>query len=296
MPSSQKSLHGAQVVITRVPDRGKHLAAAVEQEGGVPILAPMRQAACVHAHDAVALENLMEAIAHAAAPDWVAVTSVNTVVALGKTLEHVRPGVTLRQWLAAPIRHGVQIAAVGPATAQAVRQAGLPVDALPPAGESSAQGLLKIWPTAPSTAQHLATVYLPQSRSAREHLKQGLRDKGWRVQTAAAYQMDTWPAQNPLTPAGQQPYPIWDPDHTRVQIAAGGVDAVVVTAPSLVNELCHGMSVPVSDTVTAIPFIAIGQPTHEAAQAMGLKTYKARSPEITSLIQALHTAVKEHSV
>jgi uroporphyrinogen-III synthase len=91
--------------------------------------------------------------------DWVAYTSANAA------------GVTPP--------HGARVAAVGPATADALRARGVEVALVPP--EAIADSLVAAFPAGPGR------VLVPQAERARPTLVEGLRAKGWTVDVLTAY-------------------------------------------------------------------------------------------------------------
>ncbi|MDO5617161.1 uroporphyrinogen-III synthase [Kocuria sp.] len=216
----------------------------------------------------------------------------------------------LGQFLAPALARGLRVAAVGAATSRALQVAGVPVELCPPPEQSSANGLLAHWPQAPTAGETQPVVYVPQSAAARPTLTQGLRDQQWDVRTAVAYRMVEWPAQWPLVPAlgppgdpGPAGIEVWDAERAREGIAHGEVDAVVATAPSLVQGLvgtdrgtAPSKSSAGSATVTSVRWVAIGEPTRVAAQSAGIAAHGATTPDTDGLIAALCAAVHSQPV
>ena len=143
--------------------------------------------------------------------DWVGFTSVNAVDAvLGRARDlAVTPVVSA----------DTRVAAVGPATAAALRAAGLPVDLMPPS-RGSAAALAEVWPRAGGDQ----SVLLPRSDLAPPTLPDAVAAKGYRVRTVVAYRTVVH------APAPQ----------VADRFAAGDFHAVLFTSPSTVQAL-HGV-------------------------------------------------------
>jgi uroporphyrinogen-III synthase len=119
---------------------------------------------------------LRGALARLAAFDWLVVTSANGAARAGP---------------AAADHPSLRLAAVGPATAAALREAaGRDADLVP--AEASADGLLAEFPTSPP-----ARVLLAQADRARTALADGLAARGHQVETVVAYRT----AVHALSPA-----------------------------------------------------------------------------------------------
>ena len=158
-----------------------------------------------------------------------------------------------------------RVAAVGPATARALRGAGLPVDLVPASG-GSANDLAAVWPT----AQAGQAVLLPRSDIAVPELPDALTAKGFRVDTVTAYRTEVGPV------------PAW----LVAELAGGLIDAVLFTSPSTVRAL---------DSIEIDPATvlgAIGRPTATAmAQSGRTVDFTAGQPTAMALVDGLLDAV-----
>jgi uroporphyrinogen III methyltransferase / synthase len=163
-------LAGRTVVVTRGGHRGEGLVGALERAGARTVaLALTRQ---VDPADGGAA--LGAAAAAVREDDWVIFTSVNAVDRFMATLRDARE-------LA-----GVQVAAVGPATADALRQAGVEPDLVP--AEHSARGLVEEFPSRSAGATGTpGRVLFPCADLAPDTIPQGLTGKGWEVRRVEAY-------------------------------------------------------------------------------------------------------------
>ena len=182
-----------RVGVTRASDQAGELAVLLRQAGLEPVLVPVIRIeepedggrACREA--AAALNEQY---------DWVVFTSVNAVE---RVLAYAPPP----PWLA-------RVAAIGPATAGALRHGGIDVALVPPrfVGES----LVEQFPTGSGR------VLLPRAAVARDVVPEGLRAKGWTVDVVPAYRTSAVQAD----------------EHLRSLV--GGCDVITFTAPSTVTN------------------------------------------------------------
>ena len=175
--------------------------------------------------------------------EWIGFTSVNAVRAVREKFEEF--GLDARAFA------GLRIAAVGGATAGALRDWGLEPD-LVPSGEQSASGLLEGWPPFDELLDPINRVFLPRADIATETLVAGLQDMGWEVDDVTAYR--TVRAAPP-------------PAAVREAIKSGKFDAVVFTSSSTVRNLVGIAGKPHPSTVVA----CIGPATAKTAEEHGLR-------------------------
>jgi uroporphyrinogen-III synthase len=184
---------------------------------------------------------------------WVGFTSVNAVRAV------VHRAVELGLSPAVPAN--TFVAAVGPTTATTLREAGLPVDLIPP-GRGSAAALADLWPG----ARVGESVFLPRSDIAPDGLPQALAAKGFRVETCVAYRTAVRPP----------------PPDVAAGLGAGDFDAVLFTSPSTVTALRD------VDIAASTVLGAIGEPTARAADAAGRPVhFVAAGPSAGALVEGL---------
>jgi uroporphyrinogen-III synthase len=176
---------------------------------------------------------------------WVVLTSANAVDRFMAALRDARA-------LA-----GVGVAAVGPATADALRMAGVEPDLVP--AEHSARGLVEEFPAADGAAAGDSSegegrrVLFPAADLAPATIPDGLSEKEWDVVRVEAYRT----------------VPLSAPEPT-VLARAAAADAVVFTATSSVQAFAalrtpQGAPVPVPRHV-----VCIGPTTAEAARVAGM--------------------------
>jgi uroporphyrinogen-III synthase len=156
------SLAGLRVVVTRAEHQSEGLAAAFERAGARVERLPLLEV--VPLADPRPLER---AAAEAGSCDWIVFTSANAV-------EAFLP-------LTGPPPPSVRIAAVGPATAEALRGFGISPHLT--AGKAEAEGLVE------DLGSQVAgqRVLLPQAADARSTLLAGLRDAGAEAMAVVAY-------------------------------------------------------------------------------------------------------------
>lgn len=228
-------LAGRSVVVTRSGRRAEGLVAALERVGArVVELALTRQ---VDPGDGGAA--LRTAAAEVRAHDWLVVTSVNAVDRFMAALRDARE-------LA-----GVFVAAVGPATCDALRQTGVEPDLVP--AEYSARGLIEEFPTAaaPGTGA-TRRVLFPCADLAPETIPEGLAGKGWEVHRVEAYR----------TVAGAPPDPA-----VFEQVEAA--DALVFTATSSVHAFLELRTGAGAVVLPPPHVVCIGPTTAAAAREAG---------------------------
>lgn len=194
--------------------------------------------------------------------DWVVVTSKNTVAVLGADML----GRICRQ---------ARVAAVGPASAAAVKQAGVEVDWV---GPGSARDLVAHWPPTLDMPDH-PTVLVPCSALAKPTLKEGLEQAGCHVTQISVY---TTEALSPL-PA------LFSPD-APLAGQADGVDIVAVLAGSSLRAIEPFLA---SHPTTKL--VAIGKPTAAVARSLGFKPHAVASePTAAGLADAIKLCAATH--
>jgi uroporphyrinogen III methyltransferase / synthase len=152
-----------------------------------------------------------------------------------------------------------RIAAVGDATAEALRGARMPPDLVPPTFTTAA--------LAESFPEGRGRVLLPRADLATSDLEDGLRSKGWTVVRVDAYR---------VLPADALP-----PKAVEA-LAEGRVDAVTFTSPSTVHGFVRLAGVP-----TGVAVVCIGPVTAAAAEAAGFVVDAVADPHTTEGLVAV---------
>jgi len=239
------ALQGRRIVITRPAEKARRLADRLRSLGAVPIEFPTVR---IEPAESGPLDAALGALAHF---DWIVFTSANGVEAVFARL--AAAGKDARVFAAR------KVAAIGPVTAQALREKGVEPALVP--GEYVAEAILDALGDVRGKR-----FLLPRADIAREALADGLRRSGAAVTEVAAYR---------TVGAGGPP-----PD-------LSGADAVTFTSSSTVRHfLASGAA------VGRAKVVCIGPVTAATARELGL-TVDAMATEYTEdgLIQALEGAL-----
>jgi uroporphyrinogen-III synthase len=272
MTADDLPLAGLRVLVPRAPERAGALVGALRRAGAEPVTAPLVRIA--PPEDPAALEAALAAVGRGEYA-WVAVTSGFTVDSLDAAA--ARAGRTLADVVAAgrAARPGsTRVAAVGDATAAALRRTGVEVD-LVPAAQQSARGMLAEWPGTSPTASRPpaeradgAAVLLPQGDLAEPTLADGLTAQGWRPHVLISYR--NLPAA-PLAP------------DVVADLRSGRIGAVVLTSGSTARRLAAQSALPASTLVCCI-----GPSTAQVAASLGLPSdLVADGPHPRAVVDAL---------
>ncbi|TQL48074.1 uroporphyrinogen-III synthase [Homoserinimonas aerilata] len=248
-------LHGRHVLVPRGGELGERLASLLREAGATVTTAPLIRFTAAENPSAVAaaLERLAEG-----RYDWLTVTSATTVTVLSEG-DAVIPATT-------------RVAAVGEATASALRGAGHRVDFVPE-HDGSAAGMLREWPGGGASA------LLLQSAIAAPTLAEGLAALGLAVDVVAAYR--TLPVDAPRD--------VVDAAH------AGLFDAILLTSASVARQVARQLHpLPVSTLL-----VCIGAPTAQAASEAGLSvaaiaTRSSAEALVDAVADALTHNLPEH--
>jgi uroporphyrinogen-III synthase len=249
------ALAGRRIVVTRRPGQASVLAELLRARGATVVEVPAIEIA--PAPDPSALD---EALSGLERYDWIVFTSANTVNAvLGRmTLLGLEPRLGAR---------GPKVAAVGPATAAALRQA-FPDDtvALAPGESFRAAGVAEAFGRRGITG---ARVLLPGSTRAREELPSALRVAGAVVDPVPAYATVEPP----------------DLGERVAKVFADGFDLVAFASPSAVEAFAQAAG----ERTRGTRAVAIGPTTAEAARAAG---FDVRAVASASTVEGLAAAAE----
>ncbi len=252
-----KPLFGWRVLVPRTKDQAGPLMSVLRTYGAVPEEVPT--IAVERPRTPQQMEKAIRGLVEGRY-EWIAFTSVNALRAVREKFEQY--GLDARAF------SGLKIAAVGEATAEALRSWGIEPD-LVPSGEQSAHGLLAEWPPFDEVLDPINRVFLPRADIATETLVEGLVELGWEVDDVTAYR---------TVRAAPPPAPI------RADIKSGAFDAVLFTSSSTVRNLVGIAGKPHPASVIAV----IGPQTAKTAEEHGLRVdVMAPSPGALELAQAL---------
>ena len=166
----QKPLLGRSIVVTRAREQASGLAARLTELGAEVIQFPT-----IAIRPLADMSDVDAAVAKLASYDWVIFTSVNGVRFFRERMQAA--GLDARAFAAC------RVAAIGPATADAVKSMGILPDFVPDAyvAESVAEGLKAF-------GMDGKKVLLPRAREAREVLPEELRKAGAQVDVLPVYE------------------------------------------------------------------------------------------------------------
>lgn len=259
MPAS-RDLEGLRVVITRPEGRGADFAQALHAAGAQPILLPTVRIQAIGR-----VPGLEQAVRGLERYRWAIFTSANGVELFWDWLgRYEMDGSAMR---------GLRVAAIGPATADALRERDVEPDFVPQAyvGEALAEGL-------PQVAGQ--RVLLARAAGSRPTLPQMLEQRGAQVDEFHLYRAVE------LTP-----------DSRAVQAVREGVDALTFTSPSTLRgfvKLARASGLDPLDLPGAPIVACIGPITAEAAAQAGLApAVVAERYTVEGLVEALTAFYRE---
>jgi uroporphyrinogen III methyltransferase/synthase len=239
----RRPLFGRTIVVTRARAQSSSLLARLRELGAATVELP----AIRIDEPADGGAALRRAAADLAGFDWVVVTSPNGARRLLAACRDARAF------------GPAQVAAIGPGTADALREGNVEADLVPE--RFVAEGLLEVFPDPPAGG---GTVLLARAAEARDVLPEGLRERGWSVEVVEAYRtVQGRPSADELA-------------------AAASADVVTFTSSSTVRNFLA-----VCDTVP--PVVAcIGPVTAATAREHGLHVdVEADVHTIDGLLDAL---------
>lgn len=166
-PPAVPPLHGRKIIVTRPRAQAQALAERLAALGATPILFPTIRIAPVS--DTARLDDAIRALARY---DWVIFTSVNGVDVFWERMEALGRNVG--------VFDGTRLAAIGPATAEALEERGANADFIPEefVAERIAEGLGDVAGL---------SILLPRAEQARATLADMLREAGADVDEIATY-------------------------------------------------------------------------------------------------------------
>ncbi|HYA97486.1 MAG TPA: uroporphyrinogen-III synthase [Methylomirabilota bacterium] len=260
--SEHAPLAGKRVVVTRSAAQSQEVCRALREAGAVPIVWPL-----ISFTPPADCKPLDDALRSLGTFDWLFFTSQNAV----RAVEERRRGLGMETSL---LQRGLQVAAVGPATASAIQKFGLPLAYI----AKSAGGV--------ALAEELEgqlrgrRVLLPRSDRANPDLPEALRRLGADVTEVVAYRT--------LLAANAE-------DEAQRLIAEGSVDAVVLYSPSAVEHMAEiygrdGLR-PLQESLV---FAAIGPVTAGALRAAGVTRVRvACDTTVSGILDCLAEAWQE---
>ena len=251
----QKPLLGKGVVVTRAREQASGLAAQLTELGADVIQFPT-----IEIRELPDYSYADKAIARLHDYQWLVFTSVNGVRHFWKrmALQH-RDSRAL---------HGLKVAAIGPATAEALRQRGISPDFIPEryVAEGVVDGMLKL-------GMKGQAVLLPRAREAREVLPEELQKAGAVVEVLPIYE---------TVPAGAKKETVLE------RLAQGRIHCVTFGSSSTVENFLSLIPADVLRQHPEVQLAAIGPVTAKTLEKHGLPCHiQPEEFTIPSLVDAL---------
>jgi uroporphyrinogen III methyltransferase / synthase len=253
----KKPLFGKRILVTRSREQSRKMVERITELGGEPVVFPTIQI--------LPLDNfgpLDDSIKRIGDFDWVIFTSVNGVERFFQRFFQVQEDIRCMA--------GPAIGAIGPVTANAIREHGLKVDLL--AGEFVAEGLLRsLVPERVRGKKFL----IPRAETARDALPAGIVEMGGEVEVVAVYRTGI--------PSDR------DVDEIRQLLTERKLDAVTFTSSSTVAHFVELLrEKDLSSLLEGVAVASIGPVTSETARENGLRvTVEATSYTVEGLVDAL---------
>jgi len=249
-------LKGKRVLVTRAQEQAGELVRRLQDLGAVPIILPTIRITPPADHYAA----LDAALLRLSAFDWVVFTSVNGVIHVWERL--------LALGLEAHVFASVHLAAIGPATADALSTRGLVADVVP--SSYVAEALLEAIPN-PAGQRFL----LPRADKARATLRTGLQEAGAEVVEVHAYSTL-----------------LAEPSPEALATLENGVDLLTFTSSSTVRNFVSQVGPEHAQACAGqARVVAIGPITASTARELGLRVdVVATDYTIAGLVDALLAA------
>lgn len=257
----KKPLFGKRILVTRSRSQASLLSDLIDDLGGEAIEFPMIELR--FPTDETKL-SVMDAALHSLAQyDWVIFTSVNGVEYFFRRMKELQ--VDIRSM------HRASITAVGPETAEALRERGLTVQVIPDTYQ--AEG---IWESLQSLISTGQKVLLPRSDLARSFLPERLQEAGLHVDDVVVY-------ETCIMEEGT--------DELIAELEKQELDIITFTSSSTVRNLVQIIQRQQRDHVKLLQHASIaciGPVTAQTAEEFGLTVnYLAEESTIPALVKAI---------
>ena len=250
----KRPLFNKRILVTRTREQASELVRLLEDQG-----ADCVEGATIAMEPPDSWDELDAALARVKEYQWIAFASINAIRYFFDRLRE--KGMDSRDL------SGPKIAAVGIATAEALREYGIVADLVPE--EYTGDGL-----AASMVAQGVkgAKVLIPRAKKAREILPDTLRDNGADVDVVTVYQN--------VRPK--------DYEMVREELAAGDIDMVTFTSSSTVTNFLEMLGADREKLMAGVKCAAIGPITAKTAAKHGLTIdVQPTSYTIPSMVDAI---------
>ena len=247
-----RPLFGKRVLVTRARHQASAMSRLLAERGAIPVELPVIE---VTSSDSSKLDDAVHRLSFY---QWVVFTSVNGVVAFFERLQALGKD--------ARALHGIEVGAIGPATADALKQQGITPDFVP--SEFTSDGIVAGLGKRNVSGKHFL---LPRADIADNALADGLRVIGAEVEEVPAYHT-VKPSDSSL--------------NVKRAISSGEIDVVTFASSSTVSNLMAAMGNDANLHGTRVA--CIGPKTAETARRLGLKVdILARESTIPALVDAI---------
>lgn len=250
-------LNGAHILVTRPEHQADNLSRLIEQQGGVAVRFPTLE--IVAREDTGDIKNTL------ANPDkfqWIIFISANAVNFALKANDGKIPGTK-----------SVRFAAVGQATAEAMKLAGLPVDLVPVNGYNS-EALLAMPELQQVAGQHCLIV---RGEGGREQLATTLRNRGAKVDYLEVY---------------KRVIPGIDNAPVVELLAQHALDVITVTSAEALQNLNVMLGEQNNKLLPLIPLVVVSDRIRRQAFDMGFNRIAVTdSPIDTAILETVITCV-----
>jgi uroporphyrinogen III methyltransferase/synthase len=253
----RRPLFGRRVIVTRARAQAGELAADLERLG-----AEVHEFPTIEISPPEDFGPLDAAIRDLDSFGLIIFTSVNGIEAFLKRLQH--HGLDLRA-----VPRDAKVAAIGPATAERIEQAGLRVDVVPE--EYRAEALIEALGAHPLAGER---ILIPRAKVAREVLPKTLREAGAEVVVPPAYE------SVPSTKGKEE---------VSLRLQSGEIDCVTFTSSSTVENFVGAFGAGEAAWLLSETRVAcIGPITADTARKHGLRVdAEAKEYTIPGLIEAV---------
>ena len=242
--TSEQSLAGRTIVITRALAQASDFVTELERFGARVLLCPTIEIAAAESYD-----SLDEALDHLYGYDWIIFTSVNGVEYFLRRLDsRGHPPTDLDK---------LRVCAIGEATAERLHAAQVHVDIIP--DEFKAEGVFAALERYVGSREGLSGVnfLIPRAAVARDYLPEALEAAGARVDVVTAYRT--------VQPDGL------DRGRVTAMLAGGGADCIAFTSSSTVRNLALLFDTnDLSKILGGVAIACIGDITARTAVEFGL--------------------------
>jgi len=258
-----KPLRGKKILITRARDQSKEFATQLKKFGAEVIEFPT-----IEIVPPLSWKAMDRAMTRLQSYDWILFTSANGVAFFFQRLRE--KGMNRRSL------SGIKIGAIGPATAQSLKQRGLRVDYIPKKfiAESILRGFKKM-------GIQGKQILLARAQKARDILPEGLRTMGAKVDVAQAYRT--------VKPRGGTM-------RLRQLLQKKEVDVITFTSSSTVNHFVDLLKKEdLKKLLKGIVIACIGPVTARTVRTYGLKvSIQPKEYTISGLTQAIAGFFSHH--